>query len=96
MSREEFHRAYRRTPENFKAELIGGIVYVASPLKRKHGDPHLKFGGVLFVYMASTPGVNASDNVTVQLGYDAEPQPDLFVRILPKYGGQSRNSDDGH
>lgn len=94
MNREEFHRAYLRTPEGFKAELIAGIVYVASPLTRKHGVPHLMLGTVLGVYKAGTPGVEAGDNVTVQLGYDAEPQPDLFLRILPEFGGQSRNSED--
>jgi Uma2 family endonuclease len=94
MNREEFHRAYEKTPEGFKAELIGGIVYVASPLTRKHGVPHISLGGILFTYKVATPGVEAGDNVTVQLGYDAEPQPDLFLRILPEYGGQSRNSKD--
>ena len=92
MNREEFHRAYMRTPEGFKAELIGGIVYVASPLTRKHGIPHISLGATLVFYKAATPGVEAGDNVTVQLGYDAEPQPDLFLRILPEYGGQSGNS----
>jgi hypothetical protein len=33
LSREEFHRLYSEMPEGFRAELIGGIVYVASPLK---------------------------------------------------------------
>lgn len=95
MNREEFHRAYERTPEGFKAELIGGIVYVASPLSRKHGVPHLSLATALGTYKAATPGVEAGDNVTIQLGYDAEPQPDLFLRILPEFGGQSGNSVDG-
>ena len=38
MNREEFHRLYEQTPEGFKAELIGGIVYVASPLFRRMGS----------------------------------------------------------
>jgi hypothetical protein len=40
MSREEFHRIYEQMPEDFKAELIGGIVYVASRLRRSHGTYH--------------------------------------------------------
>ena len=73
MNREEFDRAYATTPEGFKAELIGGgIVYVASPRKLRHGIPHLSLGAALVVYKAATPGVEAGDNVTVQLGYDAE------------------------
>ena len=94
MNREEFHSAYERTPDGFKAELIGGIVYVASLLSRKHGVPHASMGGVLWTYKAATLGVEAGDNVTVQLGYDAEPQPDLYLRILPEYGGQSRDFKD--
>ncbi len=95
MNREEFHRAYLQTPENFKAELIGGIVYVASPLTQYHGVPHASLVAALVVYKAATPGVQTGDNVTVQLGYDAEPQPDIYLRVLPEYGGQSRNSEDG-
>ncbi len=34
MLRREFHRLYEKTPDGFKAELVGGTVYVASPLKR--------------------------------------------------------------
>ena len=37
LSREEFHRIYEQMPEDFKAELIGGIVYVASPMRLPHG-----------------------------------------------------------
>ncbi len=40
MSRAEFHPLYKQMPEDFKAELIGGTVYVASPLKLKHGTSH--------------------------------------------------------
>jgi hypothetical protein len=37
MTQPEFHRLYKQMPEDFRAELIGGIVYVLSPLKRRHG-----------------------------------------------------------
>jgi Uma2 family endonuclease len=96
MSRAEFHRIYKDMPENFKAELIGGIVYVASPLKLGHGEVSMALGTVLGTYVAHTPGVNAGDNVTVLLGGDSEPQPDLFLRILPEYGGQSRTNRDDY
>ncbi|HZK79476.1 MAG TPA: Uma2 family endonuclease [Humisphaera sp.] len=94
MTQEEFHRAYERTPENFKAELIGGIVYVASPLKLTHGKNHPPLSTIFFVYEGDTPGVECGDNTTVLLGGDAEPQPDLFMRVLPEFDGQSRTSDD--
>jgi Uma2 family endonuclease len=50
MTREEFHRIYEQTPEGFHAELIGGIVYVASPLKCRHGTNHLPLGSLFFAY----------------------------------------------
>ena len=40
MSAEEFQRIYRLMPEDFKAELIGGTVYVAPPVKRPHATTH--------------------------------------------------------
>src|SRR5437660_9969887 len=85
MSQPEFHRIYSQMPDHFKAELIGGIVYVASPLKIRHGKHHLPFGSLLFAYESATPGVECSDNTTIILGDKGEPQPDLFLRILPEY-----------
>jgi Uma2 family endonuclease len=46
----------------------------------------------LAVYRAGTPGVEGGDNSTLRLDLDNEPQPDAFLRILPAFGGQSRNS----
>jgi Uma2 family endonuclease len=94
MTREEFHRLYQRTPEEFKAELIGGTVYVASPLRNPHAIHHVELNGVLFYYKAYTPGVQAGDNATLFLSNESEPQPDLYLRILPEFGGQSRINDD--
>ena len=96
MSRAEFHRLYEKTPEGFKAELVGGIVYVASPLRIRHGTNHLFLGGTFFLYQGATPGVEAGDNTTILLGDEGEPQPDLYLRILPEYGGQSRTSPDDY
>lgn len=93
MSREDFHRIYCGTPEGFKAELIGGVVYVASPLKRPHGTSHPYLSAVLTAYQGNTPGLEIGDNTTIILDED-EPQPDLYLRILPEYGGQSRTTDD--
>lgn len=96
MSREEFHRLYERAPEDFKAELIGGTVYVASPLKLGHGEPHLLLGMLLALYVRRTPGVRASDNTSVVLADDSEPQPDLLLRILPEFGGQSSTTNNDY
>lgn len=96
MTREEFHRIYEQTPEDFKAELIGGIVYVASPLKLTHGTNHLALGALFFAYEGNTPGVQSGDNTTILLGDEGEPQPDLFLRIRPEYGGQSETTEDDY
>jgi Uma2 family endonuclease len=96
MTREEFHRMYEQTPEDFRAELIGGIVYVASPLKLAHGENHLLLGSVLAAYQGSSPGVQCGDNTTILLGDEGEPQPNLFLRILPECGGQSGTTEDDY
>jgi Uma2 family endonuclease len=96
MTRAEFHRIYERLPEYVQAELIGGIVYVSSPLKRRHGTNHLPLGSLWFTYEAHTPGVECGDNTTILLGDEGEPQPDLYLRILPEFGGQSRTTPDDY
>lgn len=96
MSREQFHRIYSQMPEDFRAELVGGIVYVTSPLKLRHGTNHLPLGTLFFIYESNTPGTQAGDNATIILSEDSEPQPDLFLRILPECGGQSGTTDDDY
>jgi Uma2 family endonuclease len=96
MNREEFHRLYEQTPEDFHAELIGGIVHVPSPLKRQHGITHALLGALFVTYAGRTSGVEVGDNATILLGEDAEPQPDLYLRILPESGGQSRTDADDY
>lgn len=96
MTREEFHRVYEQTPDGFTAELVGGIVYVASPLKRQHGIPHGLLVSLLNAYVAQTPGTETSDNTTVLLGEEGEPQPDAYLRITPEAGGQSATSLDDY
>ena len=96
MTREEFHCLYKATPKHFKAELVGGVVYVASPLKIQHGKNHFPIGSVIFAYESATPGVESGDNTTILLGDDAEPQPDIYLRILPEFGGQSTTSNEDY
>jgi Uma2 family endonuclease len=94
MTQREFHRIYSQLEESVRAELVGGIVYVASPLKLPHGQHHSFMATLLGHYCGRTVGVDTGDSVTTILGEESEPQPDLFVRILPEYGGQSRTTDD--
>jgi Uma2 family endonuclease len=94
LTRKEFERRYHAMPNLKKAELIEGVVYVASPLRIKsHGEPHAYIMAWLGVYKAATPGVGLADNTTVLIDADNEPQPDALLRI--EIGGQSRiNQDD--
>src|SRR5713101_3731086 len=88
LTQAEFHRRYEAYPEDVKFELIGGIVYMASP-KRPHGTSHFKLSLVFAIYEAGTPGVEGADNMTAILGEESEPQPDLMLRLLKECGGQS-------
>ena len=82
LSRAEFERRYQAMPRLKKAELVEGVVYMASPLRIKsHGEPHGDLIGWLWTYKAATPGILLGVEPTVRLDPDNEPQPDavLFV-----------------
>jgi Uma2 family endonuclease len=96
MTQPEFHRVYEKMPQGFKAELVGGVVFVPSPLRISHGENDNDLGTLLGVYKSETPGVQASHNTTVILSKKDEPQPDQFLRIRPEYGGQSRTTSDDY
>jgi hypothetical protein len=96
LKQPEFHRRYEAYPEDVKFELVGGVVYMASPARRPHGTFHSALGLALGTYEAGTPGVEVADNSTIILGEESEPQPDLALRILTECGGQSRVNDDDY
>jgi Uma2 family endonuclease len=96
LTRAEFERRYEAMPHLKKAELIEGVVYVPSPVRhRQHGSPHAQLIGWLFQYAANTPGVEVSDNSSVRLDLDNEPQPDALLLIDPTCGGHVLISADG-
>ncbi|NEO54566.1 MAG: Uma2 family endonuclease [Okeania sp. SIO3B5] len=94
LTRIEFENRY--TKSNIKkAELIDGIVYMASPLRiTKHGNPHARIMTWLGIYWSETPGIELGDNSTVRLDGDNEPQPNALLRI--ENGGKSIISEDGY
>ena len=97
LSRAEFERRYQALPQLKKAELIEGVVYVASPVRiKQHGEPHGDIITWLGLYKVATPGVMLGDNPTVRLDFDNEPQPDALLRIDETKGGQSRISADDY
>jgi len=96
MDRAEFHELYEQSPEDLKAELIRGVVYVASPPQPEHETALAWLSAILLAYQTATSGVELFDNATLLLDERSEPQPDLFLRIHPDCGGLSRNNPDGY
>lgn len=96
LTRGEFERRYDAMPSLKKAELIEGVVYMPSPVRRLHGRPHLLLGGWITNYLAQTPGLDAADNATVRFDEVNEPQPDLLLAIEPASGGQCRVDEDDY
>lgn len=97
LTRYEFERRYQAMPYIKKAELVEGVVYVASPVRMaNHGRPHARIMAWLTAYWVGTPGVDMADNTTVRLDSDNEPQPDALLRIEPEVGGNSSISEDDY
>jgi Uma2 family endonuclease len=95
LTRDEFERRYAAMPDCKKAELVEGVVYMASRVSHaRHGKPHSRFVLWLGIYVARTPGLDFGDNSTVRLDLDNEPQPDAHLRLAR--GGRSRVDADGY
>ena len=88
LTRAEFHRRYCARPDIKKAELVEGVVYVASPVRFEgHGEEH----GIALMWLnvdaARVPGLRVGDSTTVYLDADNETQPDAcLVRSQPRPG----------
>ena len=94
---EEFHRRYEAMPENVKAELIEGVVFMASPVRiEQHGEPSARVITWLGYYSAFTLGTKIAENVTVFFDSGNEYQPDAVLRIEREYGGNSFVNDDDY
>jgi len=91
-----FHERYEAMPDGVKAELVGGVVYMAAALRRPHGRSHSLVIHWLYSYEDATPGVEVYDNATSIMGEESEPQPDACLIILPEKGGQTRFTDDDY
>lgn len=87
-TREEFLRIWEQLPDVERAELIGGVVYMPSPLRKDHGSMNRRISGWLSHYQAYTPGCEGGDNTTALLGDDCL-QPDAYLALLPECGGRS-------
>ncbi|MFN8525533.1 MAG: Uma2 family endonuclease [Chloroflexota bacterium] len=95
LSQAEFHRRYSARPDIRKAELVEGVVYLASPVRvDRHGEPHGFVIGWLAQYVAGARDAHLADNATVILDDRNEVQPDAFLwRRAP---GGPRLTADGY
>ena len=97
LTREEFERRYNAMPTLKKAELIEGVVYMASAVRfAQHGVPHFDLIGWLALYRMATPGIQGADNSTLRLSLLNEPQPDAALLILPAHGGRVQIDPDDY
>ena len=96
LDQKTFHERYKAMPPGVRAELIGGVVYMPSPLKSRHGRSHQRMNIWLGLYHLATAGTDILDNATSILSESSEPQPDAALGILPECGGQTHDDDEGY
>ncbi len=97
LTRDEFERRYETRPDIKKAELVEGVVYVASPVRiPQHAEPHGQMVFWIGAYIAKHPECCFADNGTVRLDEQNEPQPDVMLFRRQERGGQSALDDDGY
>ena len=82
-----FYARYEAMPIGTQAQLVGGQVYIPSPVRDEHATFHADVMLWLGFFKAHTAGVKVSDKGTVILANDSEPQPDAALRIVT--GGQT-------
>jgi Uma2 family endonuclease len=92
LDQAEFHRRYCLMPEDFRAELIEGKVYLMSPVHGPHWSLHLLVAQWLGAYSNDTPGTLCGIDGTTILDARNEVQPDGMLMI--EHGGQTRFDPD--
>jgi Uma2 family endonuclease len=91
-----FHERYEAMPPDTRAELVGGVVFMPSPMRSDHGKQSRIVSGWLDRYERFTPGVEGGDGSTVKLDRGGEPQPDHLLLIAPESGGQCGLDEEGY
>ena len=90
LPRPEFERRYAAMPHHQKAELIEGVVYLASPLRsQSHAQPHGWMVTWMGTYQIATSGVMLGIEPTIRLDLDNELQPDGVLLLEAQVGGRS-------
>lgn len=81
LSLSEFKQLYANSPKIRRAELIEGVVYVASPVYLPHARGQMLMNMMLGIYESATNGVTAVGEQSVELDSDNEVQPDALLWI---------------
>ena len=84
-----FHERYEAMPDGTWAELVGGRVYMPSPVRNEHGEYDEDVAVWSGLYKQSTKGLRSGKNSTIILGPFGEIQPDGHLRIPEEFGGQT-------
>ncbi|MFT3882668.1 MAG: Uma2 family endonuclease [Gemmatales bacterium] len=96
LSRREFERLYEQTTDQTKAELIQGIVYMASPVRIDlHAEQDNRINTWIGNYSMFTPGVKAATNGSFRIDDWNEPQPDAVLFLPKKSGGHAEVDEEG-
>lgn len=96
LDKGEFERRHTMRPDIKKADLIEGVVYVPSPVKIQHAEPHAVMAGWLSAYALASKGVMVAVEATVRLDGDNEVQPDALLRYDQEHGGKSQIDHEGY
>jgi hypothetical protein len=97
LTRAEFERRYNAMPKHVRAELVEGVVVMASPVRfNVHAEQHAYLISWTAIYLVGTPGVRLGGDATVRLDVDNEPQPDVCLLIDPARGGKAKIDEDGY
>jgi Uma2 family endonuclease len=83
-------------PPETQAELVGGVVYMPSPMRQDHGATSRIVAGWLFHYQWKTSGIPGEDAGTVKLDLRGEPQPDHILRFPAELRGRTHIDEKGY
>ena len=82
-------------PGDRKFELLGGVVYVSSPTKIRHGKPQALANWLAVTYASGTPSVEFASDSTFRLSEDDEVRPDVILWLDIGAGSRARvDADD--
>ncbi|OAI41397.1 hypothetical protein AYO38_03705 [bacterium SCGC AG-212-C10] len=94
MSQAEFHERYEHFPR-LRADLIDGVVYVASPTRFDlHDTQAFRIRTWLGTYVGMQPEIEGGNDATLILDDETEVQPDGFLFFPNKH--DSPTIDDAH